>query len=283
MTAKPLSLLVGPALVAVGGALFGHRWVTGAGVAVVLGVLAVRATAADPAVPRSTRLLLRAGLVLLACAVAVELSGWTTPPRGYTSGDLVALVTDPVRQRTQFLRQVTAATCLMLAGGCLAVVIGRLPQERLRRFGRAMPTVGVLTLVVLVFAAVLLSGPRSVLGSYTNVAVAVSVVFGGYAWVAGRAVRRHGPSAIAAVGAVVLAAATWVAADDAWRSRPRARVNDDFYQTSISVAVSVHNGPDTETALTIAILLVGAALTVLTCARLSRVDDDPAQAAGDRS
>ncbi|MCW3820169.1 hypothetical protein ONA91_37640 [Micromonospora sp. DR5-3] len=66
------------------------------------------------------------------------------------------------------------------------------PRERLRRIGRAVPMVGVFTLVTLVFLALLPSGLTALLGSLTNVAVTALLVLGGYAWVMGRAVRRHG-------------------------------------------------------------------------------------------
>jgi uncharacterized protein YjeT (DUF2065 family) len=114
------------------------------------------------------------------------------------------------------------ASCLILACGCLGVAIARLPRERLRRFGRAAPTVGVLTLVTLVFVALFSSGLTALLGSFTNVAVAALFIVGGCVWVVGRVVRRHGTASIAAVGATVLAAAAWLAVDDAWQSRPTA-------------------------------------------------------------
>lgn len=274
-SAKPLLLLLGATLLAVVGALFGSPWATGVGGAVVLGVLAVHPAVTGPAVPRSTRLLLQGGLLLLTLAGVVEIWGWAASPFGDTppsASELIALLTDPVRQRTQFLRQLAVASCLILASACLGVAIGRLPRERLRRIGRAAPTVGVLTLVTLVFVALLPSGLTGLLGSFTNVAVAALLVLGGYAWVVARAVRRHGTASIAAVGATVLAMAAWLAVDYAWRSRPEPRDSDAFHQTGVSVAVET--GLDVETAIAVAALLLGAALTVLACARLSTADSE---------
>jgi hypothetical protein len=78
--------------------------------------------------------------------------------------------------------------------------------------------VGVLTLVTLVFVALFSSGLTALLGSFTNVAVAALFIVGGCVWVVGCVVRRHGTASIAAVGATVLAAAAWLAVDDAWRA-----------------------------------------------------------------
>jgi hypothetical protein len=273
--AKPLLLLLGATLLAVVGALFGSPWATGAGGAVVLGVLAVHPAVTDPAVPRSTRLLLQGGLLLLTLAGVVEIWGWLVSPFGDTppsASELIALVSDPVRQRTQFLRQLAVASCLILASACLGVAIGRLPRERLRRIGRAAPTMGVLTLFALLFVTLLPSGLTDLLGSLTNVAVAAVLVLGGYAWLVRRAVQRHGTASVAAVGATVLATAAWRAVDYAWRSRPEPRDSDTFYQTGVSIAVDT--GPDVETAIAVAALLLGAALTVLACARLSTTDSE---------
>ncbi|MFD6566497.1 hypothetical protein [Micromonospora profundi] len=271
-SAKPLLLLLGAALLAVVGALFGSPWATGAGGVVVLGVLAVHPAVTGPAVPRSTRLLLQGGLLLLTFAGVVELWGWAASPFGDappSASELIALVTDPVRQRTRFLRQLALAGCLILACACLGVAIGRLPRDRLRRIGRAAPAVGALTLVTLAFVALLPSGLTALLGSFTNVAVAALLVLGGYAWVVSRAVRRHGAAPIAAIGATLLATVAWLAANDARRSRPEPHSSDVFQQTGVSVSVAVETGPDVETALAVAVLLFGAALTVLACARLS--------------
>ncbi|MCW3819763.1 hypothetical protein ONA91_35540 [Micromonospora sp. DR5-3] len=272
-SAKSLLLLLGAALLAVVGALFGSPWVAGVGGVVVLGVVAVHPAVTCPAVPRSTRLLLQGGLLLLTLAGVVELWGWAASPfRGAppSASELIALVTDPAWQRTQFLRQLAVAGCLILVCVCLGVAIARLPRERLRRIGRAVPMVGVFTLVTLVFLALLPSGLTALLGSFTNVAVTALLVLGGYAWVMGRAVRRHGTApSIAAVGATVLATAAWLAVDDAWRSRPEPRDSDPFYQAGISVSVAFETGPDVETAFAVAALLLGAALTVLACASLS--------------
>lgn len=96
---------------------------------------------------------------------------------------------------------------------------------------------------------------------------------GGYGWLVNRKVRRDGTAPIAVVGATVLATAVWLAADDAWRSRPDPRHSDAFYdQAAVSTSVAVKTGPDVETAVAVAVLLLGAALTVLACARLSTAD-----------
>lgn len=269
-SAKPLLLLLGAVLLAVVGALFGSSWATGAGGVVVLGVLAVHPTVTNPAVPRSTRLLLQGGVLLLTLAGVLEIWGWVASPFGEappSASELIALVTDPVRQRTQFLRQLAVASCLILACACLGVAIGRLPRGRRCRIGRAAPAVGVLTLVTLAFLALLTSEPTALLGSFTNVAVAALLLLGGYAWVVGRAVRRHGAEPVAAIGATLLATVTWLAVDDAWRSRPEPRGDEAFHQTGVSVAVET--GPDVETAVAVGVLLLGAALTVLASARLS--------------
>ncbi|WP_157744462.1 hypothetical protein [Micromonospora viridifaciens] len=289
---KPLLLLLTAALLAVVGALFGSPWATGVGGGVVLGVLAVHPAVSGPAVPRSTRLLLQGGLVLLALAGAVEIWGWAASPFGDTpptADELIALVTDPVRQRAQFLRQLAVASCLILACACLGVAIGTLPGERLRRIGRAARIVCVLTLVTLLFVALLPSGlAAGLLGSFTEVAVAALLVLGGYAWAVGRAIRRHDAApSVVAMGTTLLAATAWLVTEDAWRSRPVPRDSDAFlsagaivdgggglYGTDVSVSVAVHTGPDIETGVVVALLLLGAALTVLACARLSTADSE---------
>jgi hypothetical protein len=277
-SAKPvLLLLLGTALLAVVGALFGSAWATGIGVIVTLGIVAVHPAVTDPAVPRPTRLLLRGGLLLLTLAVVVEVWGWAASPFGDTppsTSELLALVTDPARQRTQFLRQLATASCLVLSCACLGAAIGRLPRQQLRRFGVAAPTVGALTLVSLAFVALLPSGLTALLGSFTNVAVAALLVFGGFAWVVGRAVRQYGTASIAAVGATVLAAATWFAVDSSWRSRPEPRDSNVFYQEGVNVAVAVETRPDVENAVAVAAILLGATLTVLACARLSTTESE---------
>jgi hypothetical protein len=274
---KPLWLLLGAGLLAAVGALFGSPWATGVGVVVLLGGLAIHPAVTDPAVPRSARLLLQGGLLLFTLAVVVKIWGWAASPFGDTppsGSELIALVTDPARQRMQFLRQLTVASCLILACACVGVAIGRLPREQLRQFGRAAPILGVLTLATVVFIVLPPTGLAALLGSFTNVAVMALLVLGGYAWIVGRSVRRHGTASIAAVGATVLAAVAWLAVDDAWRSRPESRDSDAFYQTGVSVSVAVETGPDVEAAVAVAVLLLGAALAVLACARLSKVDSE---------
>jgi hypothetical protein len=260
-------LLLGTASVAVAGALFGNPWVTGAGSLVLLGQLAVHPGVIDPAVSRLIRGLLWGGLLFLAFAVVVHVSGWTgLPPSGT---DLVALVTDPERQWRQYVRGLVVAGCLIMACACFGFAVGQLPRGRLRRFGAAVPVMGGLTLVALLFLVLL---PTGLFGSWTNMAVASGLVLGGYAWVTRRAVRRGGAAPVAAVGATVLAVAAWYAAADAWRSRPRQRDGLVEFTVDVSVAVEVDNGPDFTGAGTVAVLLLGAVLTVLAGARLSRSD-----------
>jgi hypothetical protein len=262
-------LLLGTALVAVAGALFGNPWVTGAGSLVLLGLLAVHHGVIDPAVSRLTRGLLRGGLLFFALAVVVHLSGWTgLPPDGT---DLVALVTDPERQWRQYVRGLVVAGCLIMACACFGFAVGQLPRGRLRRFGAAVPVTGGLTLVALLFLVLL---ETELFGSWTNRAVASGLVLGGYAWVMRRAVRRSGAAPVAVVGATVLVVAAWNAAADAWRSLPPqgGALTEFTVDVSVAVVVEVDNGPDVTGAGAFAVLLLGAVLTVLACARLSRAD-----------
>ncbi|MGW4500609.1 hypothetical protein ACWENR_18605 [Micromonospora sp. NPDC004336] len=284
---KPTPLLLGAALLAVVGALLGSVWATGAGGAVVLGLLAVHPAVTDPAVPRTTRLLVRGVLLSIALAGAVQLSGWAASPFGHTpasASELIALVTDPVRQRAQFLRQVATAGCLVLACAFVGVAVGRLPAERLRRVGRAAPVVGALTLGTLLIVALLPGASAAgLLGSATDVALAALIVLGGYAWLVHRAVRRHGAApSVVTVGVVLLATTACAAGYGAWVSRPVPVAGESdgvVYSvaiagggagavTDVSVAVSATLGPDVETAAVVAMLLLGAALTVPACARL---------------
>lgn len=278
-TGVPVLLLLGAALVAIVGASVGSPWATGVGGVVVLGVLAVHSAVTEPAMPRSTRLLLWGGLLLLAVAGVVELWGWAatpfddTPPR---ASELIALVSDPVRQRTQFLRSSAVAGLLVVAQVCLAVAIARLPGDRLRQVVRAGPIMVLPTLVTLVFVAFLPAGLAALLGSFTNVAVTVLLVLGGCVWVVARAVRRHGTATFAAVGVTIMATVAWLAVDLAWRSRPEPRDSDTFLEPGVHVGVAVQTGSgpalDFEAAGAVALLLLGAALTVLACARLSTAD-----------
>jgi hypothetical protein len=266
--AKPILLPLLVAMpVAVAGALFGAPWATGAGAVVVLGLLAVHPLLTDAAVPRPTRLLLWGSLLLLALTVLVEVSGWASLP-SMSTNELVALVRDPARQHRQFVRELAVTGCLLAACGCLGLAVARLPRERLVRFGRAVPAAGACTLLALTFLTALPSlGP--LLGSFTNKAVAALVVLGGCAWGLRRAIGRYGSAAVAAAGTSVLAAATWVAADDAWRSRPEPFGDDGAFR-QVGVSVAVVRGPHVEAAVAAAALLLGAALAVLACARLSR-------------
>ncbi|MFC7548924.1 hypothetical protein [Plantactinospora sp. GCM10030261] len=274
-SAKPLGLLLGAAPLAVVGTLFGSPWATGAGGIVVLGGLALHPAVTDPAVSRSTRLLLRGCLLLLALAGIVTLWGWVASPFDGTPADdgLTALVIDPGWRRTQFLRQLAVAGCLFLACVCLGVAIGRLPREGLRRFGRAAPTVGVCTLVAVMFIALLPTELTAMLGSVTSTVVAAGILLGGCAWVVRRAARRHGTAApIAVVGATVLAVPAWLVIDHVLRSWPERRDNDDRYVTTFVVSGVVDAGADIDTAMAVAALLLGSALTVLACVRLGTAD-----------
>lgn len=245
-------------MLAVGGAAFGSARATGVGAVTVLVLLAVHPAVVDAATPRSTRLLLRGGLILLTLAFIAGLSGWT------------ALVTDTAWQRQQFLRQSAVAGFLVLACVCFAVALGRLPRERLRRIVRTAPIVSVLTLVTLALGFGLASRPYAVLGSFTNSAMVALLVFGALAGIVARMVRRHGAAPVAAVGATVLAVTAWLAVDAALASRPEPRGADAFLEPGMSVAVDT--GPYVETAVALAVLLTGTVLTVLALAKLSVVD-----------
>ncbi len=291
LSAKPLLALVGAILLAVVGALFGSAWVTGIGGVVALSLVALHPAVASPGVPRSTRLLLRGGLLFLTLTGIVELWGWVALPFGGTppnASELIALGSDPVWQWEQFLRQLAIASFLILSSLCFGVTIARLPRKQLRRFGSATPTVGPATLITLALVAFLLLG---LTGSLTEVAVVALLVLGGYAWVMRFAVRRYGTAAsIAVVGATVLGAAAWLAVDEAWPSLPRPRDNNALIYGADAVAVGPHpalfqsssfsvavdTGLEVETALVVAALLLGSALTVLACARLSVANGEAA-------
>jgi hypothetical protein len=282
---KALLLFLGATALAAGGALFGSAWATSAGCAVALGVIAqgvmarsvttIEPAVATPGLPRPTRLLLYGAVLLLALAIVVEAQGWMASPIGDTpptTDELIALLAETARQRTPFVRQLAVASCLILACVILGVVLARLPRKRLRRIGQVAPAVGALTLVTLAFVVLLPEGLSTVLGSASNVVLAAALVLGGYGWIVGRVIRRQGAAAIAAIGATVLAAEAWLAADHAGRRWPTPGGSDALLQPGISVAVAVKSGPDFETAINVAALLVGAALTVLACARLSRAE-----------
>jgi hypothetical protein len=180
MPSVKLLLLSGAVLLAVVGSLFGSAWATGVGCVVALCLLAVHPTVTDPAVSRSTRWLLRGGLLLVSLAVVVKTTGWVAGPRWgdptVSASELIALVVDPVWQHQLFWRELAVAICLFLACVCFGVAIGRLPRQRLRRFAAAVPTVGVLRLVTVVFVVLLPAGLTGLLGSWTNVATTVMLV-----------------------------------------------------------------------------------------------------------
>ncbi|MDG4827400.1 hypothetical protein O7635_36620 [Asanoa sp. WMMD1127] len=197
-----LLALTGAALIAVTGALVRSAPVTAVGSFAVLALLAVHPAVRDAG---PVRRLLRAGLVLLAAAVALEHWRWPTGDPPTDPAALLALVTDPGRQRLEFLWQVGLAGCLILACFVFIVAIGQTPRDR---------------------------GPFA---------------------------------AMSLVGGLILLSATWFAADQAWRSRPEPPRGDVF--VSFGVAVGFPTGPDVEAAVGAAVLLAGAALTVLGCAR----------------
>jgi len=247
----------GAALVATVAALAESVGVAVLGAAAALGLAAAHPALRDPEVPRPTRALLRGALVL--CAAAVVALMWRWP--AVTDDHLLLSVRDPRWQWHQFRWHATVAGCLVLACGCLAVVVGRLPRDRLRHLGPASAIVVPLTLLTLVLVPVIVA----LVGPITA-AVEVLCVAGGYAWLVHRTVRRHGPAAIVAAGTTPLALLTWLSADQAWRSWPEPHRDDAFY----AVAVAVDSGPDVESAGVLAALLVGAVLTVLAGARLAR-------------
>ncbi|GAB1694953.1 hypothetical protein [Krasilnikovia sp. M28-CT-15] len=219
-SAKSLLLLIGAALIAVVGGLLGSPWATGVGVVFALGVLGVFPPVTASAVPRVTRWLLWGGLLLLAAAVVVKVGGWWNSPfrdGSLTEGELVTLLGDRARQRTQFVRALAVLGFQVLACGCFGVAVALVPRDRLRG-------------------------------------------------------QKVGPLVI--VGATALAAATLRAADSAWRSVPDPPPDSHTF-TMTGVLVRIDTGPDIESAVAVGALLLGAALIVLTCARLSMVDDVP--------
>jgi hypothetical protein len=80
---------------------------------------------------------------------------------------------------------------------------------------------------------------------------------------------------IAAAGAAMLAGTAWFAVDLARRSRPVPAPPTDAFlslEPRISVAAEPGSGIDARSAAAVAVLLLGAALTVLAGAKLSRTE-----------
>jgi hypothetical protein len=246
--------LGGAALLAGIGALFGSAVLTGAGCVAWFAVVAVHP--AVRAAPLRIRVLSWAGLLLLAVSVVVHVRGWADPFDDVSGARLLALIQDPEWQRTQYARQVLVASCLGSACACLGGALGYL----VRRRWRAVPAPAALTLVALLVLAM-----SPLLGSFTNMAVGTVVVLGGYGWLMAREVRRHGATPIAVGGAALLGILLWQAVDVARRSWPVPVERGTF----VSVAVAVDTGLAVEGAVAVGILLLGAAATVLGCARLS--------------
>ncbi len=259
-SAKRILALLVPALAALVAALAGSPLITGVGVVVALGVLAFQ----DRTVPRPTRWLLRAGLVLLGLAEAVTL--WVQA----TSDDparVRALVTDPAGQRTQEWRwSVGVAACLVLACVLVALALRRLPGERLSRMGLISPMAGALTLAIFVFLGQLAS---ALLGEATELVLATVVALIVCGLFAAWMVRRDGIAAVTALGTSALAVATFSAVLTAWMTKPQVFSNNAFLEPGLRFSVPTETGPDIGPAIGVMVLLTGAALTVLTCVRLS--------------
>ncbi len=259
------------ALVAIAAAMLGRPGLAVVGAAVVLGSAAAHPALRDHGVPPLTRFLLLAALPLFAAAIVGEM--WDRRVFSSTE-DLLASIRDPGWQSEQFLRQAVVAGCLVLACACLGVATGQLPRERLRHLGRAVAVVvpGTLLALVLVPLIIALVGP-------ITAAVEVVCVLGGYVWLVRRTLRQHGAAAIVAAGGTPLALLTWLAVDEAWRSRPDPPPDGLLLEPAYAVAVGVvDSGPDVESGGVLVALLLGAVLTVLACARLAR-PGEPAGAA----
>ncbi|GIF68386.1 hypothetical protein Ais01nite_64210 [Asanoa ishikariensis] len=252
MSSRFVVLISVAAVVAVAAATAESAGVAVVGAALALGLAVAHPALRDPRVPRVTRWLLRGALLLSVAAVVALLWRW---PASLLS------VRDPQWQWQQFRWHATVAGCLLLACGCLAVAVSRLPRDRLRHLGLASPTVVPLTLLVLVLVPVIVS----LVGPITA-AAEVLCVLGGYAWLVRRTAQRHGAAAIVVAGTTPLALLTWFMVDEAWRSWPEPPRDDVFY----AVAVAIDGGPDVESGSVLAALLLGAVLTALACARLAR-------------
>ncbi|MEV4534604.1 hypothetical protein AB0J82_12320 [Asanoa sp. NPDC049518] len=260
MSSRLAVLMSLAALVAVAAAAFGNPTVAVVGAATSLGLAAAHPAVRDPRVPVASRFLLHG--VLLLCAAAVAALMWRWPAA--TDG-MLAAVGDPRWERRLFVRHATVAGLLVLACACLGVAVGRLPRDRLRDLGPATATVAPLTLLALVLVPLIVA----VVGPITA-AVEVLCVLGAYVWLVRRTARRHGAAAIAAVGITPFVLLTWLAVEQAWRSRPEPPSDVAF----LVVGVSVDSGPDVESGSVLAALLVGAALTVPACARLAHREPD---------
>ncbi|MBG0565969.1 hypothetical protein [Actinoplanes aureus] len=164
-------------LIAVAGvtAALGWRWPT-----MLAAVLALGLAALLPA----GSLVVRAGLLAVAAAILTEVSAWRGLPAGT---DVIALVTDPVRQREQLVRGVVVAA--LLIGACLLFAVAVL-----RRTGPGLPPavvapllvggvlLGTRTWLAVETVSWTLPAPPSAEGDHVAVAVAVDTgpdVFGG--------------------------------------------------------------------------------------------------------
>lgn len=262
---RVLALLV-PVSVAITGALAGWLLTTGAAILLVYGILAFQ----DRAVPRPSRLLLRAGLLLLACAQIGTV--WISTMAG-DAEDFLASRDDPGLQRA-WSGQVASAACLVLACVCLAAAIGRMPRERLTRVGLITPMVGGLTLLTYLLVHVLAS---ALLGARVEMVLTALVALNLCGLFAAWIVRRHGVAAITAVGASALAVSTYSDVRYVWETRPRL-ISDAFLEPGIR-SMTVAPGPDIGPAIGVVVVLAGAILTVLTCARLSTTEPQESPAA----
>jgi len=137
-----------------------------------------------------------------------------------------------------------------------------------------MLTIGPAALLALLFSTLTPSNPTDPLGSVTNTVAAVLLLLGAYAWVMRHKIQSQGTSALTAAGATTLAAATWLAVDDARRSLPPPRDPHAFYEVGVRLS---DNAPiSAGTAFAVTMLLIGVSLTVIASARFTPTVEEAA-------
>ncbi|SNS77429.1 hypothetical protein SAMN05421812_101736 [Asanoa hainanensis] len=259
-TAKRILALLVPVAVALAGALAGSPVVTGTGVILVYGVLAFQ----DPAVPRPTRLLLRAGLLFL--AVAQVGTVWVPATVG-DEQQVLNWVADPANHRVYWYWQLLAASAMLLACVCLAAAIARIPREPLDRVGLITPLAAGLILLASIFLDLLTVG-RSIETAFVPL-----VALAACALVAIRILSRHGIAAAVGLGAGTLAVVTYSKLSYAWYTRPSF---GEPVGSDVRIPEAARQALDIDLAVAVAVLLTGAIVTVLTCARLNTPESAPA-------